>query len=157
MQQRLKTWYRNNKRLTAAQKLDDSREATPTFGLLKMKKKRVQQAWQAYHSMTYETKWKSTINEQWAERTKEWKKNNPDTKMKETRFTFMNNFIKEKFKNETEEVKKEVEEYRRKKAEEVPDNINKIYQRFVSCLLVRWERINQTFVLLEIFLNCHAP
>ncbi len=37
------------------------------YGILKIGKPRVKQAWQAYHTMTYESVWKEEINRQWEE------------------------------------------------------------------------------------------
>lgn len=94
-----------------------------------MKKKRKMQAWQTYHTLTYEKKWKSVIDAEWAEHCVNWETSHPGEKMKDTRFAFMNRFIIEKFNGETDDVKKEVEEYRTKAVEESADNINSVYQQ----------------------------
>lgn len=69
---------------------------------------KVQQEWQVYQTMTYETKWKTIIDDEWETYKKNWEKENPDTKLPQGRFAFMNSFLREKYENETEEVKKSV-------------------------------------------------
>lgn len=108
---------------------ESSATLAPTFGTLKLTKKRKQQAWQAYHSMTYENRWKAVIDQQWATRVDEWKASHADEKMTETRFAFMNKFMKDKFDNETDEVKKEVEEYREKQGEEEAKNLKEMFSQ----------------------------
>lgn len=62
--------------------------------------------------MTYESKWKAIIDKEWSEITKKWEAENPETKMTETQFTFMNTFLQKKYKEESEDVKAEVKKRR---------------------------------------------
>ena len=78
------------------------------------------QDWQAYHALTYETQWKAHIDEEWAIYKNEWELQNPTEKPPKKRFTFMVDFIKDKFKNETEEMKTRCEEYRQARKSESP-------------------------------------
>jgi len=64
------------------------------------------QPWQAYHALTYESKWKHKIDCQWEALTAAWDKDNPGIPRTKTRFEFMNTFIRGM--NETEGV----EDYR---------------------------------------------
>ncbi|KAF8888928.1 hypothetical protein CPB84DRAFT_1628468, partial [Gymnopilus junonius] len=116
----ISSWFHNHKRPTlgapqAQPSLGGTNGASPSAnGTLKFKKKRMLQAWQAYHDLFYEIKWKAVINEQWAEHVKQWKSAHPGQALEETRFAFMNAFIKARYKDEPEDVKKQVEEHRRK-------------------------------------------
>ena len=82
--------------------------------------------------MTYEKKWKPIIDEEWNAYEKHWKAENPNTSIPKNRFTFMNNFIKAKYAEETDEVKDEVREHRKAIKAEV-DGVareqNDAYQR----------------------------
>ena len=99
----IKAWFRNHKRPTVS----------GSSGRLNFKKKRMLQAWQAYHDLTYESKWKAEIDSQWTEYVNNWKAENPELPVDQTRFAFMNTFIKSKFAEETEEMKEDVENHRR--------------------------------------------
>jgi hypothetical protein len=78
------------------------------------------QDWQAYHALTYETQWKTHIDKEWARYKNDWELQNPTVKPPKTRFTIMVEFIKEKFKNETEEMKLRCDEYRQARKSETP-------------------------------------
>ena len=67
--------------------------------------------------MTYETQWKAVINKDWEMYKKTWEAVNPGKEFNESWFAFMNAFIKEKYLEETEEVKANV----RKRREELKD------------------------------------
>ena len=69
------------------------------------------QLWQAYHTLTYETKWKSIIYELWVIYHKEWIAEHPDEKPPKTWFQIMFEFMQEKYAQETPEMKAECEEY----------------------------------------------
>lgn len=69
--------------------------------------------------MTYESKWKAIIDKEWSAFTKKWEAENPETKMTETRFTFMNTFLQEKYREESDDVKAEVRKRRAELKEEV--------------------------------------
>jgi len=58
--------------------------------------------------LTYESTWKPTIDKEWKAFETDWKAKNPGMKINKTRFEFMNAFMKEKFKNETPEMKAKV-------------------------------------------------
>jgi hypothetical protein len=91
-------------------------------------KRRVWQPWQAYHNLTYETKWKAEIDEKWQVFRTSWQNENPGQPLIKTRFEFMNAFIKEKFETETPEMKAQVEEHRHKMNTKAPDEVNDLFQ-----------------------------
>lgn len=78
------------------------------------------QVWQAYHALTYETQWKPHVDKEWARYKTEWESENPSEKPPKNRFTIMVEFMKEKFKNETEEMKLRCEEFRHARQSESP-------------------------------------
>ena len=80
------------------------------------------QAYQAYHVLTYESKWKVEINCEWETFNVAWAKDHPGEPIKKTRFKFMNNFIREKYQAETPEMKQRVADFRKKTSEK---SINK--------------------------------
>lgn len=132
----MQSWFRNNKRLSVQNKADNLKtestpDALPTFGTLKMKKKRVKQAWQAYHVMTYEKKWKAVIDTEWAAYIAKWAAEHPGEECPTKRFVFMNAFMRQKYSEESAEVKAEVEEFRLKE-QSIPEDINVTFQRFSS-------------------------
>ena len=84
-------------------------------GILKVKPKAMPkklQPWQAYHALTYESRWKADVNTAWAEYKTTWTAEHSDKKPEKTRFEIMVDFMKEKFAAETEEMKNRCEEYR---------------------------------------------
>ena len=83
------------------------------------------QPWQAYHALTYETRWKSDVNTVWSNYKSNWAAENPKEKPPKNRFQIMIEFMKEKFEAETEEMKTRCEEYRvaRQHEAESPDPV----------------------------------
>lgn len=80
-----------------------------TRGLIKLRpNQKALQEWQVYQMMTYETQWKAIINEKWETYKNTWEGENLGKEFNESRFAFMNAFIKEKYLEETEEVKTSV-------------------------------------------------
>jgi len=74
-------------------------------------KLRLLQDWQAYQALTYESKWKAIVDKEWATYKTEWELEHPKETPLKNRFTFMVEFMKEKYKDETEEMKQKCEEY----------------------------------------------
>ncbi|KIJ90502.1 hypothetical protein K443DRAFT_116510 [Laccaria amethystina LaAM-08-1] len=116
--ERVKAWFHNHTR--------GQTYGSGSRGLLKLQtaKPRVRLEWQVYQQLTYESKWKAIIDKEWSETVKKWEAENPDTKMVETRFTFMNTFLQEKYKEESEDVKEEVKKRRAELKEEVAGDDN---------------------------------
>ena len=122
--QRIKAWFHNH--------TQGSTSATGTRGILKITgQSRLRQEWQIYQTMTYENKWKEVIDSEWDNYQKKWKAEHPNTDLLQGCFTFMNSFLKEKYKEESEEVKKEVREHRAVMKDDIDekDNRNDAYQR----------------------------
>ncbi|KIJ90796.1 hypothetical protein K443DRAFT_116087 [Laccaria amethystina LaAM-08-1] len=129
--ERIKAWFHNHTRGSTS---GTGTHGLPpvTHGLLKITgQSRLRQEWQVYQSMTYENKWKEVIDSEWDEYQKKWKLDHPNTNLPQKRFAFMNSFLKEKYKEEAEEVKKEVRERRAAMKAEIDekDNRNDAYQR----------------------------
>ena len=74
---------------------------------------RILQAWQAYHALTYQSRWKPQVDTAWSEYKEAWTIEHPNEKPEKGRFQIMVEFIKQKFNEETEEMKRECEEYRK--------------------------------------------
>ena len=70
------------------------------------------QDWQAYQALTYEQQWKPHVDEAWATYKTEWEAEHPNEKPPKKRIQIMVEFMKEKYKNETVEMKARCEEYR---------------------------------------------
>ena len=105
--QRISGWFPNNTRNIAPGSL----------GILKIKQKtqpRILQPWQAYQALTYESKWKAEVNAAWLAYKNAWLTEHPKEKPPKNRFQIMIEFIKEKFEQETDEVKEECKEYRKR-------------------------------------------
>ena len=120
----IKAWFQSH--------TQGSTSKTRTHGLLKITgQSRLCQEWQVYQSMTYENKWKEVINSEWDDYQKKWKADHPDTDLRQKHFTFTNPFLKEKYKEESEEVKKVVRECQAVMNAEIDeeDNRNDDYQR----------------------------
>jgi retron-type reverse transcriptase len=83
-------------------------------------KPRLLQDWQAYQALTYESKWKAIVDKEWGEYKLEWELAHPKETLPKKRFTFMVEFMKEKYKNETDEMKQKCEEYRKARKSETP-------------------------------------
>lgn len=86
------------------------------------------QPWQAYHALTYESKWKAVIDQKWEEYNIEWAKEQPEQPLVKTQFEFMNAFIKEKYEAESDDTKERVEQHRQDVATKPLDNTNKAFQ-----------------------------
>jgi hypothetical protein len=109
----VREWFHNNTRLLTSN--------TGPSGILKVKARpKMLQDWQAYHALTYETQWKTHIDKEWARYKMEWELQNQSEKPPKNRFTIMVEFMKDKFKNETEEMKLRCEEYRQARKSETP-------------------------------------
>ena len=78
------------------------------------------QPWQAYHALAYLSKWKVVIDEKWDTYRTEWISDHPDSKPPKSRFQMMVEFMKEKYAEETPEMKAECEEYRKNRCDESP-------------------------------------
>ncbi|EDR04482.1 uncharacterized protein LACBIDRAFT_304605 [Laccaria bicolor S238N-H82] len=111
---RVRDWFHNNTRNVASN--------GGTHGILKVKAKpKMLQAWQAYHALTYQTKWKPFIQERWTAYQEEWATEHPEeSKPAKGRFQIMVEFIKEKYAGETPEIRAECEEYRKNRRDETP-------------------------------------
>lgn len=72
-------------------------------------------------------KWKAVIDTEWAQQCDNWLTTHPGEAMPGCRLTFMNNFMKEKFKEETDEVKKEVEDFLNKSSEEPSKDLDEAF------------------------------
>jgi hypothetical protein len=68
--------------------------------------------WQAYQALTYESRWKPDVDAAWSDYKNEWMAEHPNEKPQKNRFQIMIEFMKEKFEGETEEMKRQCEEYR---------------------------------------------
>ena len=86
--------------------------ASTDHSILKVKAKpKMLQSWQAYHALTYQTKWKSFVQERWSAYQTEWASEHPDEKPPKGRFQIMVEFMKEKYVGESPEMKAKCEEY----------------------------------------------
>lgn len=84
--------------------------------------------------MTYETEWKSIIDEEWEKYKTTWEGDNPGVEPPETRFTFMASFMRQKYLEQTEEVQANVKQRREELKAEIEeegegDEKNLAYQR----------------------------
>ena len=77
-------------------------------------KPKMLQGWQAYQALTYETKWKAHVDTAWKEYKLAWESENPDEKAPKKRFQIMIEFMKEKYAEETTEMKDRCKAYRKK-------------------------------------------
>ena len=68
-------------------------------------KPKMLQAWQTYHALTYESQQKPQVDKEWAKYKLEWESQNPSEKPPKNWFTIMAELMKDKFQNETEEMK----------------------------------------------------
>jgi len=134
LRQRIKAWFHNHKRPSVSGgQLKGPKERSTS--ILNLRKRRMLQPCQAYHVLTYESKWKVEINHKWEAFNVAWAKDHPGEPIKKTRFEFMNNFIREKYQAETPEMKQRVEDFRSKTSEK---SINKGFQESVFVLFRRW-------------------
>ena len=71
------------------------------------------QLWQVYHALTYQNQWKSVIQGLWDTYQTEWLSKHPDEpKPPKTHLQMMVEFMKEKYNQETNEMKAKCDEYR---------------------------------------------
>ena len=113
----MREWFHNSMCLLTS-------STGPSRGILKMMPKpKMLQDWQAYHALTYKTKWKPEVDKEWQNYKKKWEKHNLSEKPPKKQFTIMVKFM-EKFKNETEEMKLRCKEFRQthKSGSPVPNN-----------------------------------
>jgi uncharacterized protein YijF (DUF1287 family) len=92
------------------------------------------QGWQAYQALTYERQWKEEVDKTWGDYIATWNTEHPDEKPGKTRLVFLMEFMKEKLALETDEMKKEVDEYRLSMKEESP-SADSDHER---CLQIQW-------------------
>ena len=62
--------------------------------------------------MTYESKWKPVIDNEWEAYQAKWKADHPGTDLPQGCFMFMNSFLEDKYNLESDEVKTAVKECR---------------------------------------------
>jgi hypothetical protein len=108
--QRTSSWFHNK-----------SRAVNGTKGILKVipaPRPKKLQAWQAYHALTYQSQWKPHIDTAWSEYQEAWTAEHPTEKPEKNRFQIMIEFIKQKYNEESEEMKKKCEEYRDERPED---------------------------------------
>lgn len=75
------------------------------------------QGWQAYQALTYEQQWKAHVDKEWERYKTEWEIEHPNEKPPKKRIQIMADFMKEKYNNETDEMKARCETYRRARKE----------------------------------------
>ena len=123
------TWLRNRTRprISAQSKAPTASKGTKT--VLKLKKCRIPQSFQAYHDLTYDSIWKPIIDIEWQYFVHRWKEENTNKEFTQNRFAFMNSFMRERFNEEDEETKVLVEEHRQKKMQTSPNDLNATYQQ----------------------------
>lgn len=63
--------------------------------------------------MTYENKWKPHVDEAWTTYKEKWLSEHPNEKPEKNRFSIMVEFMRARFNEESEEMKKHCEEYRK--------------------------------------------
>jgi len=86
--------------------------STGTHKLLKLNlQAKLLQVYEVYHRLTYESKWKLDINTGWKTYQANWKAENPGRNFNITRLEYMNNFIRDKYKNKTPKMKAEAEKH----------------------------------------------
>ena len=82
-------------------------------GVLKINPKpKMLQGWQAYQVLTYEQQWKAHVDKEWEKYKMEWEVEHPNEKPPKKRIQIMSDFMKEKYENETDEMKVHCEKYR---------------------------------------------
>ena len=69
------------------------------------------QGWQAYHTLTYASKWKPHVDEVWKTYKEKWQSKHPTEKPQKTWLEIMVEVIRAKFSEEDEDMKKCCEEY----------------------------------------------
>jgi len=125
----VKAWFDNHKRPTLSGKGDQSINGVHT--LLNLAKPHAWQLWQAYADLVY-LELKAKIDAGYAVLLKKWSEEHPEGEKngekKPTQFSFMNEFLREKYEAESDEMKAKVEEHQKKMNEVGPDEVNRQYQ-----------------------------
>jgi hypothetical protein len=85
--------------------------------------------WQAYQALTYESQWKGEVDNKWKEYKIQWESEHPGEDPPKGRFAIMVEFMKEKYQNESDEMKEHCEKYRRSRKEENPGQAESIQAR----------------------------
>jgi hypothetical protein len=96
-------------------------------------KQKTLQEWQVYHQMTYESQWKTVIDEEWGKYKAEKASLSED--LNETRFTFMSSFMRRKYSEESEEVQNNVRRRRDELKVEFDvegEDKNRAYQEYLK-------------------------
>lgn len=102
--QRIKYWFHNNTR--------GSSSGTGARGVLKLSSTpKLVQPWQAYQNKFYDAKLKPKVEEAWNRYLSEVPEGQKPAK---TLFEVRNRVVRELYENETDEVKQEVEEHRKR-------------------------------------------
>lgn len=101
-------------------------------GAITLKKRRLWQPVQAYHDLTYEQIWKPIIDVEWEYHLKNQNADNQGQVLNKNRFVFMNQFMRDRYNEEDEEMKQRVEEHRQAKSRDTsPDDKNDAYDQLV--------------------------
>ena len=87
--------------------------------------------------MTYETRWKKVVDEEWEKYKSEWEDEKPGVEPDETRFTFITSFMRQKYQEETEEVREDVKKHREELKAQIEeegegDEKNLAYQEYLK-------------------------
>ncbi|KAJ3495297.1 hypothetical protein NLJ89_g10648 [Agrocybe chaxingu] len=119
------TWFSNHTRPITS--------GSGNRGVLKMTSTRLMQSWQAYSHLMYEAKWKPIIEAVWKEKVAAWKEQH-DTPIPDKYFNFMNNFLREKYEQETPEVLEQVEELHNEQLQNAIDKVPRTVQTIGTSL-----------------------
>lgn len=111
----MKYWFHNHTR--------GSSSGTGTRGVLKLSNiPKLLQPWQAYQNKFYETKLKHIVEESWSLYSGQFPKGQ---KPEKTLFEFRNQLVQKLYREETDEIKQEVEEHRQAlKASKMASNVS---------------------------------
>ncbi|KIJ94642.1 hypothetical protein K443DRAFT_134674 [Laccaria amethystina LaAM-08-1] len=126
---RIRAWFHNHMR--------GATSGNGARGLLKIGKQKALQDWQVYHVMTYKTQWKTVVDEEWEKYKSAWEAKNTGEEPEETRFTFMASFMRQKYQEESEEVRNNVkkrQEELKAELETEGEDKNHAYQNAINRL-----------------------
>ena len=99
-------------------------------GLLKVvPQPKMLHAWQAYQALTYESQCKTEVDKEWKEYKIQWESEHPGEDPPKGRFAIMNEFLREKYQNESDEMKERCKEYRRSLKQETPNKAESLQTR----------------------------
>ena len=93
------------------------------------------QDWQVYHAMTYKTQWKTVIDVEWEKYKRTWEAEKSGKEPDVTRFTFMTSFMRQKYQEETEEVRDKVRKHQEElktALEAEGEDKNRAYQEYAE-------------------------